>query len=297
MKKRKIQRKKIFSMVIFFFFLIALIIANRFYNFWVTSDDYFQSTKVHISIDDTIDVFRDLTNNQQNYNSIFENRTLKYLQKLHNRYGAVFSLYCYYETADFDLSQCTGKFAKEFSENNSWLKFGFHAKNGTTNLSDITAEDACLEYEQVLAELGRIMGGPSSIDTYVRLQNFAGNYEAVQAINNCEYGIDGLLTADDDRASYYLDEIQNSFMRNNDYYFDQLNNLGFVSTDLRLENSNNLYDELFEIACDENQNQIIEVFTHEWALNRIMKLKLLLTCHFTYKHGCSWEYPMYLYEK
>lgn len=72
----------------------------------------------HLSFDDVINVFRDLTINESNYNSLFENSTLGWLKELHEKYGIVVSCFVYYRDGDFCLENCTTKFKTEF-ENNS----------------------------------------------------------------------------------------------------------------------------------------------------------------------------------
>lgn len=245
---------------------------------------------IHISIDDTITVFKDITDNSDKYNSIFDNEMLNFFKLMHNKYGAVFSLYCYYEDGDFNLSQCTDKFADEFAENSNWLKIGFHNLSGEGNLSDAKGEEAENDYQKVITQLIRITGSENCIDKIIRLQNFSGNKEAIDAINNTENGIIGLLTADDDRLSYYLDETRNTYIDKHDTLEDD--NLYFVSTDLRLENTWNPYGDLVSISKDENQNKVIEVFTHEWQMGIKMKLKIYVTCFFAEKYGYVWDYPM-----
>ena len=83
---------------------------------------------IHISVDDTIEIFRDLTENENKYDSIFDNEILKFMQKCHNLYGTKFSMYVFYNYGEgITLEQCTNKFRSEFEENSDWLKFGFHA--------------------------------------------------------------------------------------------------------------------------------------------------------------------------
>lgn len=88
----------------------------------------------HISLDDFIMAFEDITNNMDKYTSIFENDTFAYLKNLHDNYGAVISCYTYYESDDkkFNLSKCTDKFAEEYIGkmigDESALRIILHAK-------------------------------------------------------------------------------------------------------------------------------------------------------------------------
>src|SRR5690606_29399357 len=100
---------------------------------------------VHISIDDVHTVFRDLTENQQVYRSIFDQPFLGKLKEFHDKYGAVFSLYCFLKSEpnkpDWDLERSTGKWAKEFAEHGKWLKFGIHQGLVKSNFARTTEEE------------------------------------------------------------------------------------------------------------------------------------------------------------
>lgn len=85
--------------------------------------------KVHFSIDDVNYVLKDITKNQEKYDSLFEHSFFHYLKELHDIYGTICTLYCFYELNDFALNSVTAKYADEFSANYEWLKFGFHSYN------------------------------------------------------------------------------------------------------------------------------------------------------------------------
>jgi len=103
---------------------------------------YITQKEIHISVDDTIYIFKDLTENQEKYNSIFENETLSFLKKCNEQYGAKFSMYCFAEYGDMKLSECTGAYKQEFIENKDWLNFGFHAFDCVVDYSKCSTEVA-----------------------------------------------------------------------------------------------------------------------------------------------------------
>lgn len=251
---------------------------------------------MHISLDDFITAFEDITNNENKYSSIFENDTFSYLKMLHDKYGAVISCYTYYESdnKEFDLSKCTDKFSKEFGENSDWLKFGFHTYNGSKNYEKTISTEAKSDYDKVLSELIRITGSDKCIDTVVRLQNFAGNEESVQAMINTSNGIEGLLGADDKRRSYYLNDKKNSYLYTYDYY--EINGLDFFKTDLRMELIDDIDKSLDELNSNEDlaeKKDILIIFTHEWQLpNDGIKEKLEKCCKFARDNGYSFDYPI-----
>lgn len=251
---------------------------------------------MHISLDDFISAFEDINRNENKYSSIFDNNTFSYLKMLNDKYGAVISCYTYYESDDkkFNLSQCTDKFAEEFQENSNWLKFGFHTYNGNKNYEKTSGEEAKSDYEKVLFELLRITGSKKCIDTVVRLQNFAGNEDSIQAMMNTENGIEGVLGADDKRRSYYLDDEKNSYLYTYDYY--ENDKLKFFRTDLRMELIDDIDKELDKVKNSseyKNKNDILIIFTHEWQLpNDRIKEKLEKCCNFANDNEYVFDYPM-----
>lgn len=242
---------------------------------------------IHISFDDTFEIFKDLTINERLYDSIFDNDTLSFMLKLHNDFDAVFSMYCFYEYGEYDLSQFTDAFSKEFSENSDWLRFGFHSYNPNSDFSETDYKTAKKCYDETTTQLKRIVG-EDAIDNTLRLHLFAGNSESISAVN---FEVDALFTADDDRKSYDLMESDNKYISNNDHLYLSKKDIHYISTDLRLENTNNPYGELSEIKSDIQQNKFIEVFTHEWQMGMIMKIKLFSTCFWAKQNGYRWMFP------
>ena len=152
-----VMRKRIFSVFLLCFICIVQVVVGI--GFDMSEPE--AGRYIHISFDDTISVFQDITENKDHYNSCFDNYFLGYLKWLHDEYGAVFSLYCFYfnNRGDFNLSMCTGIFAEEFQANSDWLKFGFHSYTPFSDFADISYEEVMEEYEKVTMELSRITGG------------------------------------------------------------------------------------------------------------------------------------------
>lgn len=151
--------------------ILAISICGYFkYSFHMPKECLQNSEKAefcHISVDDTISLFKDLTIHENEYTSIFENSTLKYFKSLHDKYGAKVSFYVFYSWDDlskggFSLRDVTDKFAKEFSENADWLKFGFHAMSAQSyQTTDIELQKEY--YDAVINELLRITGGTQQL--------------------------------------------------------------------------------------------------------------------------------------
>lgn len=68
----------------------------------------------HISFDDVSQTLRELKDNAEGYQSIFESAFLNDLKELHEKYGAKFSLYVYEKDGDFNIKDMPLKFKEEF---------------------------------------------------------------------------------------------------------------------------------------------------------------------------------------
>lgn len=228
---------------------------------------------IHLSFDDVIEIFKDINANKDRYNSIFENKTLKYFKNLNKKYGVKISCYVFYEDEKFSLENCTDKYVKEFKENSSWLRFGFHSLNG--NITYESEVNTLVEdYKKTIFQLERIVGS-EGIDNCIRLQSFKGKYDDIISLKNLNHQpIYGLFTADDKRKSYYLDEYQNEYIYNHDILI--LDNIYFISTDLRLEFIEDIDNKINEFNYSNWKNQLnyLEIFSHEWCLDKIQQRKI-----------------------
>lgn len=191
-----------------------------------------QNTKTcHFSIDDTMDIFYDLTINKDKYNSIFENSKLCFLKQCNETYGLKVVLFCFYNFNDFSLSEATDKFSYEFKKNSSWLKFGFHAYDANS-YNDDSVENLRSAYTVFQEEICRITGNPPEKEA-IRLDRFMGTKEQLAMLNN-EFGIKSFLGADSyNRENYYLDEEQNELLIKNDTI--EINGYIISQTDYRIE--------------------------------------------------------------
>ncbi|MET7000305.1 twin-arginine translocation signal domain-containing protein [Chitinophaga defluvii] len=81
-----------------------------------------------LSIDDAIWFLKDIHLNAAVYSSIFENSFMGLLRSLHETYGTKVHINLFYETDNFNLSQMTDKFKKEWKDNSDWIRLSVHAK-------------------------------------------------------------------------------------------------------------------------------------------------------------------------
>lgn len=220
----------------------------------------------HFSVDDSISIFEDLTNNEYNYKSIFEQPILGFMKKMHDQYGIKVSFYVFYSwdtTKEiFCLSDATSKFINEFEKNSDWLRFGFHAKDALA-YEELTADIANDYYIKTEKELKRIVG-EKCIDYFLRLDRYVANKDIVKELSI--HGVKGLLTAPEiSRDSYSLSEDEKQLCYENDWYIDNYS-MSYTPTDIQIENLKNV-DEFYESLKTFSSQPRIEIFTHEWALN------------------------------
>ena len=198
---------------------------------------------IHFSVDDFIDAFLALKDGK--YQSIFDQETFAVLRRVHEACGAVFSCYCFYESGSGSLEEVPDLYVREFQGNADWLRFGFHGYNYDSNYGSTRfaagdwVDDAAVatqHYNRVIEQLVRITGGGKCIDRFPRIHYYAGTVEDCKAWKLAEFGIGGLITAEDDRVCYYHDEAQWAELIDKGFYWEKLLQLGFWRTCIRLEN-------------------------------------------------------------
>lgn len=227
---------------------ILLLMINLFENL------YSNTRKIHFSIDDVNQSLEDLTKNEFKYDNLFDDGYWSYLKKLHEKTGAIITLYCIYKTDTFCLNDCTTKFQNDFRNNSDWLKFGYHCYDNNNTFSGNS-------YNNYLDAIVRITGGYSCISNCLRLDRFSGSLDEIKNTRNAVIPIKQLLTADDKkRDSYYLD----SENLNKLHAAEKLEKDGiqFFETDFRFDDLDN-YKKLSKESFNEME---VIVFTHEWLI-------------------------------
>lgn len=126
--------------------------------------------RYRLSSDDNILFLKDINDNKDKYESIFENPYLAMYKEAHDKYGACVHLNIYYETDEqvgfsekreyFNLSMMTDKFKDEWRKNVDWLRLSFHARHNSpdkpykyTNMKRI-GEDARLVNKEIIRFAG-----------------------------------------------------------------------------------------------------------------------------------------------
>jgi hypothetical protein len=288
------------------------------------STDGVSPKMMHFSFDDTIASLRDLTEKSASYASIFDQPFFSVLKQLHDQYGTVFSCYCFYQIlnvddssiVEFSLEDVTDSYAREFAQNSSWLKFGFHSLHGSMNYAKETAENAKSHYDNFIKQIVRITGSADCIDLVVRLQNFAGNIESCRAMRDCACGVLGLLAGDYSETStsgntsfddytvsgYYLGQPARTFLARKGRWFDSAEQLYFYPSCLRLDNLISAkvteYVERFNTPDRYGRNSMLIMYCHEnqmyrnGSINTDYEKRIAKACEWAITNGYTFGYPM-----
>jgi len=152
-------------------------------------------------------------------------------------------------------------FAHEFVQNSSWLKLGFHSRGTATG----SAEYNISYYNTFTTVMPDIEGRANCFDLIPRLHGFAGSLDFCKSLKNANPGLIGFLSADDTRASYYLNTTQSSYINSNDSLHDLTNDLYFFRTEKRLESVSNITTFLAQYLnpAYASQANVMVIFTHE----------------------------------
>ncbi len=212
---------------------------------------------IHISIDDVKGIFKALS--EENLNSIFETRTMDFLEKMHSIYGTRFDLYCTCKDKGYLFHNNSDRYLNEFKKINEWIQFGYHCYD-ENEFFDAQYEEHIRAFVNDL----EFVTGHKKISNITRLHGFYG--EKNECLYLKKYGVDTFLTSDEGRDSYYLNRRQNDLLREKGIYCDKENGLTFISSCVRLEDVEDIQREI-EIVKEKREG-IIAVFTHEWQLDR-----------------------------
>ena len=265
----------------------------------VDTDEYFtlDATSIHISFDDVIACLANLAIGT--YSSLYDEPFFAWLKRLHDGYGAKFSLYVYDLSK---LSEVPSTYKDELYEARQWLKFGLHSRTSGYNYSSCTYEDARTDWNTFVENVVRITGSTESVDRIPRLHNFAGNVDAVKGMRDAKCGALGFLGADDSRISYHLTDEQNQVLIGCSVFMDTENELILFRTNYRGERLGaavGMYEKMeafMNNATYDNCFIPFIWFTHEPYVYKNSSLTDYASnvedvCRFAYDYGIPFVYP------
>ena len=223
----------------------------------------------HVSIDDVSKCFSNLSKDSIKYESIFDEPFFRYLKELHDDYDCSVTCYCFVKDGDYNVSKIPNKYAREFAENSNWLKFGFHgiepSDHKPTNVKYLDFVTAFSHFKNEVERFASVNNNANIL----RLDYYYATPGEVDFLRN--NGVSTLLSADDDRRSYYLPFIKNSQLISKNSI--QYGGLKYLRTNIRIENIDFPY---LNILRNRERDTLV-VFTHEWKLDKINKYKLSRT--------------------
>ncbi len=223
----------------------------------------------HFSVDDTIWLFYGLRD--WDYGSVYEQPVLGLFQRLHARYGITVSFYCFMTQDWMCLKDVPDKYRQELEANRDWCRFGFHALNENMNYAQTGPAQAAADYVAVMDELRRIAGG--ALDELPRLHSYAGSQMSLRAM--AQHGLRGVLCPEEGwKDEYGLTGEHRRILNDKGVYRDAASGLTYLQTDIRLEETASVAEKISQLR----DRRHLEIFTHEWALERDHVQEKLMLC-------------------
>ena len=141
------------------------------------------------TVDDNIRCLKELT--RGNYDSIFEHPYLAVYKRLHKRFDLKIQLNLFYEDLEFDLSEMTDRYAKEWKKCSDWLKLSFHSRleNVRPYISS-GYDEVYQDCNNVQREICRF-ASPLSLGKTTTVHYCQATTEGLRALKDC--GVKGLL--------------------------------------------------------------------------------------------------------
>jgi len=148
--------------------------------------------KYRISLDDNIWFLQDLTEKQDEYNSMFDHPYLALIKSIHEKYGTKFHVNIYYETPrrnGFNLTQMTDKYKDEWKANSDWMRLSFHANADLPNrpYTHVTYDQMYFEAERVNKEILRFAGEEAFAKTVTTIHFGDVSVEGTRALRDLGY--------------------------------------------------------------------------------------------------------------
>ena len=208
------------------------------------------------TVDDNIRFLKELT--QRDHNSLFDHPYLAMYKRLHDHFGAKVQLNLFYRTEDFDLSQMTARYRKQWQENAHWLKLSFH--------SDMENEWPYTEapYEEVFRDCADVQeqilrfASKDALAATTTVHYCSTTRDGVRALKDS--GVKGLLGLFGDEAhpcsSYALSETAADEIRNGKILVE--GGVAFAPIDLVLNT----------VCCEEGQKRLKKLLhrDHIWIM-------------------------------
>ena len=234
--------------------------------------DRYSKPRYRFSIDDNSFWLRDI--HQQDYASLFDCFYLDILRRLHQEYGAKFTVNIYSKTDDnpanpFELTEFPEKHKGEFADNADWLVLAFHARS---NLPDRLYQYAAPEtlmgdLERVEEQIVRFAGeqtlAPPTVIHWGMILP-----EALPKL--CEHGVRVLSgfahpTSHGYDVNYWLDDARSEWLYHNEALKDFTSGIIFSRVDIVCNSTpvDQVEGKLQPLSDNPRQAEYMDLFTHE----------------------------------
>jgi len=200
--------------------------------------DHFEA-KYRLSIDDNIWFLRDLYQQADKYNSLFDNPFMGFLKNLNERYNTKVHLNIFYETDGFNLSMMPDKYKNDWLASAGWLRLSFHAQGEFPDKPYIHAG-----YDQVKADCDRVLkeirrfAGEELTGPVTTIHWGEATVEGSRALRDAGYqGQLGYFNVDDNlpEVSYYLDVNKRRHIKKRFIWKDTVEGIVFVKTSIVID--------------------------------------------------------------
>ena len=221
----------------------------------------------HFSVDD---VCLALVEQSRRGGELLAHPFFAFLAELHDRYGVLADLYCFWQCAaegqPADLTAAASDLAGSLA-GQPWLRFGPHGLDREVPPYAQEPQAQKDVFDQILAELTRI-AGRASRSRWVRLHCFSESYELASYFR--DVGIELVLTTDKDAVSHRMPEEVKAELAETG--FSSYQGLRFARSHFRGENFANDHLTASQIAesLDRqlDRHGFVTIFTHEYEIER-----------------------------
>ena len=211
------------------------------------------------TVDDNIRCLKELT--RGNYDSIFEHPYLAVYKRLHKKFALKIQLNLFYEDLEFDLSEMTDRYAKEWKKCSDWLKLSFHSRleNVRPYISS-GYDEVYQDCNNVQREICRF-ASPLSLGKTTTVHYCQATDEGLRALKDC--GVKGLLglyiSPEKLMTSYQSTQGELELLRKGQTVTSD--GISYASIDIVLNSYNK--ESILEQLSSLNGRELIKVMIHE----------------------------------
>jgi len=223
--------------------------------------------RYRFSVDDNILFLRDIARNP--IQNIFQHPYLAFWRKMHNRYGSKIQLNIYYQDSEFNLSQISQRYRKQWENNREWMRITFHARSDQPSRPYLTSDYNKMEkdYTLVTREIER-WAGPSLLSPFTTIHWAEATRESCRALR--DQGVRGLVGYFRFRdghtyCSYYLNPDIVRHLEGRDAWMDCDEDILFVKHDMVINEIplGKIREKLNILGSHPHQGNILEFMVHE----------------------------------